>query len=310
MNRFSLGIDTSNYTTSAALFDGETVWQNKKLLPVAEGKKGLRQSDAVFSHTKQIHEVTQPLFEKQEKIDCIGVSDRPRNQKDSYMPCFLVGVSVAEILGQAYHVPVYRFSHQQGHIAAALYSAKRLDLLNRDFLAFHVSGGTTEAVLVRPDEKGLPQTELVAQSLDLKAGQLVDRIGVMLGLPFPAGPELEKLALKWNESIHFFPAMKQANCSLSGVQNQCETMFAKQEPNEKIAAYVIEAIRATLEKMVIELKKEYSALPILFSGGVCSNQIIKNSLKEKADGLFAEPVFSSDNAAGIAVLAHLQGGTA
>ncbi|WP_099203815.1 Kae1-like domain-containing protein [Scatolibacter rhodanostii] len=302
-----LGIDTSNYTTSAAMYDGEVIQQSKRLLPVAKGEKGLRQSDAVFSHVKQIEEVMAPLWEQNIIVEAIGVSDRPRSLADSYMPCFMVGVSIAEVLGQALHVPVYRFSHQQGHIAAALFSAERLDLLSQTFLAFHVSGGTTEAVLVNPDENNLPQAKIVAQSLDLKAGQLIDRIGVMLGLDFPCGPKLEQLALLWEDKLSFRPSMKGADSSLSGVQNQCEAMFARQEPKEKIAAYVLEAVRATLEKMALALQKEYQSLPILFSGGVCSNSIIRKSLTEKFGALFAEPVFSADNAAGIAVLAHYQG---
>ncbi len=303
MRKAALGIDTSNYTTSAAWFDGSSVIQNKKLLPVEKGARGLRQSDAVFAHVRQIEEVMAPLWAEKSAPAVIGVSDRPRGLEDSYMPCFLVGTSIAGVLGSAFQVPVYRFSHQQGHIAAALFSAGRLDLLSQTFLAFHVSGGTTEAVLVSPDSKGLPQAKLVAQSLDLKAGQLIDRIGVMLGLAFPCGPKLEELALQWNEPLTLRPAMKGADCSLSGVQNQCEKMFADKEKPAKIAAFTIEAVRAALQKMAEVLQREYPSLPILFSGGVCSNSIIRKSLTEQVGALFAEPAFSADNAAGTAVLA-------
>ena len=84
-------------------------------------------------------------------------------------------------------------------------------------LAFHVSGGTTEALWVRPGPDGMPVADLAAQSLDLKAGQAVDRVGVMLGLGFPCGPELEKLALQWGDKVTVRPAMKGADCSLSGI---------------------------------------------------------------------------------------------
>ena len=199
MSELFLGIDTSNYTTSSALFDGERVLENRKmLLPVKQGEKGLRQSDAVFHHVRQLPQVLGPILEGlEDRPKAIGVSLAPTTEEGSYMPCFLVGKNTAGLLGQAWKVPVEGFSHQQGHIAAALYSAGKLELLEKRFLAFHVSGGTTEALLVTPGEKGVPQVNRVAHSLDLKAGQAVDRVGVMLGLGFPCGPELERLALKW-----------------------------------------------------------------------------------------------------------------
>ena len=179
-----LGIDTSNYTTSAALFDGQRVLENRKLLlPVKPGEKGLRQSDAVFHHVRQLPQVLGPLLEGLEAPPgAVGVSVSPTTAEGSYMPCFLVGKNTAGLLGQAWKAPVEHFSHQQGHIAAALYSAGRLELLERRFLAFHVSGGTTEALLVQPDGEGMPHITLAAHSLDLKAGQAVDRVGLLLGL--------------------------------------------------------------------------------------------------------------------------------
>ena len=150
----ALGLDTSNYTTSAALLQIGKMTSCGKLLPVKPGEIGLRQSDAVFHHTRQLPQVMAELGGAVRHARAIGVSNRPRDAEDSYMPCFLVGIGTAEMLGQALGVPVHRFSHQQGHIAAALYSAERLDYLERPFLAFHLSGGTTEAVLVAPNHTG------------------------------------------------------------------------------------------------------------------------------------------------------------
>lgn len=191
-----LGIDTSNYTTSAALWRDGTVKQKKKLLPVREGELGLRQSDAVFHHVRQLPEVLAALPLKGTSLSAVGVSTRPRSREGSYMPCFLAGAGTAKAISMTAGVPLFEFSHQQGHIAAALYSAGRLDLLKGRFLAFHVSGGTTEAVLAEPDETEFFHVEIVARSLDLKGGQAVDRVGRMLGLSFPAGPEMERLARK------------------------------------------------------------------------------------------------------------------
>ncbi|MBQ2795299.1 MAG: peptidase M22 [Oscillospiraceae bacterium] len=303
-----LGIDTSNYTTSAALYDFEKdeIIQVKKLLPVKEGELGLRQSDAVFSHVKQLGGIVEELFGKNKyKIDAIGVSTRPRDIDGSYMPCFLVGDMVADTLSSVIKVPRYEFSHQQGHIAAALFSAKRLDLLKEKFIAFHLSGGTTEALLVTPDENRIIKCEKIAGSADLKAGQAVDRVGVMLGLPFPAGKHLEELALKSTAKYKIKPTMKGSECCLSGIENKCRKMLDSKEKPEDIALFCLKSIEAALCGMTDALLEEYGKIPLIYAGGVMSNKIIRKTIEEKYSGIFAKPEFSSDNAAGIAVLASV-----
>ena len=202
-----LGFDTSNYTTSAALFDSGTmtVRQQKKLLPVPAGARGLRQSECVFHHTVQLPPLVDALGGCG-PIDAVCASDRPRMQEGSYMPCFLVGAGAAQITAKALGVPFYSTSHQHGHIAAAAFGAGKLDLLHEPFYAFHVSGGTTEAVLVQPDKDEIFSCTLVAQSLDLKAGQAIDRTGVMLGLQFPCGAQLETLAAQSDRTFRIRPA--------------------------------------------------------------------------------------------------------
>ena len=303
MNKHSVGIDTSNYTTSAARYDGEQVLENRKLLlPVKPGEKGLRQSDAVFHHVKQLPQVMEPILERG-PAGVVGVSITPRSEMGSYMPCFLVGKGFACTLGAAWGVGVKFFSHQQGHIAAALYSAGKLELLDRKFLAFHVSGGTTEALLVRPDPQGMPEVELAAQSLDLKAGQAVDRVGVMLGMGFPCGPELERAALAWDRPVKARAYMKGRDCSLSGVENQCRKLWEEGHPREEVARTCLEMVLAALDAMCAGLLEDFGPLPVVFSGGVCSNSILRERLTEKYGGAFAAPEFSADNGAGAAILA-------
>ncbi len=302
-----LGIDTSNYTTSAALYSGNgNLIQQKKLLPLKEGCHGLRQSDAVFHHTQQLPEVIERLA-KQQHISpaAIGVSVTPRNATGSYMPCFTVGASTARSLSCVLDVPLYKFSHQEGHIAAALYSSHKLDLLNRSFLAFHISGGTTEALLINGIENKRMNIELVAKTLDLNAGQAVDRVGVMLGMRFPCGKELEKAALKYDGKFNFCPSLKGYNCCLSGIENQCGKMLENGETPEKIAAYCLFCIEQTVSQMCERLLNKYGTLPIIFAGGVMSNSIIRSRLEKRFASYFAEPEFSSDNAAGTAVLTEL-----
>lgn len=299
----TLGIDTSNYTTSIAVYEDGKVCHSRKLLPVKENAVGLRQSDAVFLHTKQFVEVLEGLS-LPEKIDFIGVSDRPCSNEGSYMPCFLVGKTIAETIGRVNSVKVKYFTHQQGHIAAGLYSSQRLELFEQDFLALHLSGGTTELLLVRKTDTA-PQISLIGGSSDLKAGQAVDRVGNMLGLGFPAGKELETLALKSKEKFNIRPSIKGMTLSLSGVENKCKKMLDDKKPAEDIALYCLKYISAAVCQLVINARECYPNLPILFVGGVMSNSILRDDLSFCKNTVFAKQEFSSDNACGAAVLAAL-----
>ena len=209
----------------------------------------------------------------------------------------------AQAVAGVLRVPLFRFSHQEGHIAAALYSAGRLDLLQKECIAFHVSGGTTDCLLVSPGQDGCIEIFCAASSLDLKAGQAIDRIGVKMGLHFPAGPELEQLALQWTGPVKVYPVIKGADCCLSGLENQCLRMLENGKSREETACYCIRFIQATLEKMLEAVLRQYGERPIIFAGGVMSNRMIRQYFSQKYGALFAQPQYSADNAAGIAVLA-------
>lgn len=299
-----LGIDTSNYTTSVALYDPAAgMIQRKKLLPVKSGTCGLRQSDAVFHHVQQLPALLEDLLSDFDgTIAAVGVSSRPRDAEGSYMPCFTVGLSAARAIAAVQKIPLYTFSHQSGHIAAAVYSAGHTELLERRFLAFHVSGGTTEAVLVTPDKEKLFTVELVARTLDLNAGQLIDRIGVLLGLDFPCGKALEELAA----AAGIFPkakaTLKGADCCLSGIENVCRKSYESGMTKEGVAALCLSYVEQTLAGMCRELLGQYGKLPVLFAGGVMSDRLIRDKLSERFAAYFAEPIFSADNAAGTAFL--------
>lgn len=315
-----LAFDTSNYTTSVALYNSEfnQVYQKKKLLPVKKGEKGIRQSDAVFHHTQQVPVLVQELMQEvaekthtnresiASQIAAIGVSSQPRRVEGSYMPCFTVGMNVASSVASILQVPLFTFSHQEGHVAAALYSSDRLDLMGQEFLAFHVSGGTTESLKIHRGTQCPLEAELIGTSSDLKAGQAIDRVGVMLGLDFPAGPALELLALKSSKTYKMKPSMKGLNCSLSGVENKCKQMLQQGEAPEDIALFCITYVQVSLAAMAEKLSLEAQGEHIVFSGGVMSNSIIRNAFLQQFDCSFAEPIYSSDNAAGIAVLTAYQ----
>lgn len=305
----SLGIDTSNYTTSVAIFNSDTkeIISKKKLLPVKEGEKGLRQSDAVFHHTVQLPVLIEELFSDfNGEIDCIGVSSKPVDSDKSYMPCFLTGMGVASALSTVNKKPVYYFSHQQGHIASVLQSTDNTDLFGKKFIAFHVSGGTTEAVLVNPDNEKILKTENIFYSSDLKAGQAIDRVALSLGLSFPGGKELDALSRKSDKTFKLKPSIKDNTVSLSGVENKCKKMLDEGEKYEDIAKFCIDYISCSLEKAVEYLKDKYGEMPLVFSGGVMSNSLIRERFTEKYNAVFTVPEFSSDNALGVAVLAALK----
>ena len=303
-----LGLDTSNYTTSAAYWsvEADKPVQAKRLLPVKEGELGLRQSDAVFHHTRQLPEMLEQLKEAlSDGVVAVAASDRPQQQEGSYMPCFLVGAGAARQLGAALGVPVYFFTHQQGHVMAALTGADCLELRHRPFLAFHVSGGTTDALLVEPDDDCIIRCRVVGHSLDLKAGQLIDRVGGLLGLSFPAGPALEQLALQAEKVYKPKATLRGTDCHLSGVENQCRDRLAKGESPAEVARFCLDSVGAAIEGMTDAILQEYGDLPVVYAGGVMSNGILKQRFTDRFGGRFAPPMYSADNAAGIACLCRL-----
>ena len=304
-DKIFIGIDTSNYTTSCAICDinGNIIENFKILLPVKDGDRGLRQSDAVFGHIKNLQLISDKVRERvtDSEIIAIGYSGYPRDVDGSYMPCFLVGEAVAKMLSAFNQSELYTFSHQAGHIRAAVYSSNAE--ISEEFLAFHVSGGTTEIVKVMPD-KGYYITEIIGGSLDLHAGQAIDRLGVHMGFKFPCGKDMEEYAKNNTKEIPpYSVSVKDLVCNISGLENLALNLYRKTEDKELTCAFIFDFIGKTLEKLSSNLRKIFPTHKIIYGGGVLSNSIIKNRLNRKfKDVYFSEPQFSSDNAAGIALL--------
>ena len=303
-----VGIDTSNYTTSVAIADtdGRIIANLKRPLPVKSGECGLRQSDAVFAHIKNLPDIMSELatyLGKEYHPLAIGVSVTPRDAEGSYMPCFLSGRAAAYSLSAACGAEVSEFSHQSGHIMAAAYSSGAQErLFSGRFFAFHVSGGTTEALLVSPQADGF-SVEIVGGTLDLNAGQLIDRTGVMLGLDFPCGAALERLAHSFDgKSEGLRVSVKDGYCNLSGIENKAKALYEKTGDKAATAALVFDAICDNIIAMTKQLIEKYGNAPVLFAGGVMSNTYMRKNLSESFEAYFSEPAFSSDNAAGIALL--------
>lgn len=299
MTKLALGFDTSNYTTSCAVYDGESGQNAGRLLDVSTGALGLRQSEALFSHVKQLPDVFSKLSISGE-ITAVGASTKPRETEDSYMPCFLAGSSQAQVLSKAMGLPFFEFSHQQGHIAAAAWSAGRMDLLETPHLAWHLSGGTTELLYVKP--MGIAVTcEIIGGTSDVSAGQLIDRTGQLLGLSFPSGKQLDKLGLAADKALFYEPKLMGFDFSLSGVEHKMKTLVSAGESPQNIAYFVLASIISVVTRITEKAAEQYGNLPILFSGGVASNSLLRSKYK---CGIFAEPQYSTDNAMGTAILTY------
>ena len=301
-----LGLDTSNYTTSVALFDGRDGKNCSRLLDVRPGTLGLRQSDALFAHVKRLPELFARLLGGKEPsgIGAVGVSTRPRAVDGSYMPCFLAGESQAAVLAEVLGVPLHRFSHQQGHIAASLWSSGRMDLMERPHLAWHLSGGTTELLLVEPDGNAV-RAKRIGGTNDISAGQLIDRTGKLLGFSFPAGKELDACSGQAQWTDFFRVRCSSTEFSLSGVENQVRQYAAAGASPADTAAYAIRSVVGAVLAATEYALRAYPGFSVVFSGGVASNSLLRGQAAG-FDAVFCPPEYAADNAMGIAVLTWRQ----
>ena len=296
-----LGIDTSNYTTSMASV-GAVERSCAQLLPVKPGELGLRQSDALFAHIKRLPDLADRLFSDMDRnlIRAIGVSTRPRAVEGSYMPCFLAGESQASVLARALDVPLFRFSHQQGHIAAVCCGAGREELLDRPLLAWHLSGGTTELLYVEPEGRNV-RAEKLGGTTDISAGQLIDRTGQLLHLDFPAGRALDELSEKAQGKEYFKVKCRDMAFSFSGVQNKVTEFYEKSKDPAEAAAYALRSVVYGVKTATTQALARYPDLPVIFSGGVASNSLLRREMGPSG-GVFGPPEYSRDNAYGVACL--------
>ena len=313
MKRYYLGIDTSCYTTSCAIIDSDfhIVGEARKLLEVKPGERGLQQSNMVFQHTKTLPKLMLEL--PQVPISGIGVSGFPRREENSYMPAFMVGLGQGETLSHILNVPLHIFAHQENHILAALRDLKHIP--TEPFLALHLSGGTTELVYCHYQGEGIFESHIIGGSKDLQGGQYVDRIGVAMGLPFPAGKHLESLALQTTEYEPLPSSMKDGWISFAGpcsaaMRRINKTMSDLDKSN--LARAVFTSMGNALEKMITYHIKEKPVHTLIAVGGVMSNSLLRKRMetyckRNRMTLHVAQPQYSVDNATGNAFgAAYLQ----
>lgn len=296
-----LGFDTSNYKTSAALCgsDGRTIANLRQFLKVREGSRGLRQSEALFQHVCNLSGLTDQLRELSKDVDIAAVacSSRPRPVEGSYMPVFLAGQTAAKEAAALLNVPYYEFSHQEGHIEAVRFGTELEDA--ERFVSFHFSGGTTEAVLV----EGQKHT-IVGGSKDIAFGQLLDRVGVSMGMEFPCGAEMDEIAsgTKSSETVRL-PKIraKEGWIHLSGIESHCQRILAETDRDALIRALFRE-ITAAIKDMTCQIAELYQVTDFLYAGGVSASNTVRQSLKLPYRVVFGDPALSADNAVGIALL--------
>ncbi|MEG1430092.1 MAG: DNA-binding protein [Oscillospiraceae bacterium] len=306
-----LGLDTSNYTTSVAVY-GEAVQKNvSRLLDVPSGTLGLRQSDALFQHVKHLPGQIARLKDGAllDGIAAVGASTRPRAVEGSYMPCFLAGEGQGRALADCLGVPFFAVSHQQGHLAAAAFFSGHPELMDAPFLAWHLSGGTTELLYVKPEGYNVV-ARCIGGTQDISAGQLIDRTGKLLGLDFPAGKALDALSATADKENYFTVKTKELTFSLSGMENQVAGQLAAGETPENVAAFALRSVSNVIVRVTEQALLQYGDLPVLCSGGVASNRLIRRELEIACGAVFAPPEYSTDNAMGVAILTQraLMGG--
>lgn len=309
MKSLFLGVDTSCYTTSIACVSQEgIVFERRTMLSVPLGERGLRQSDAVFQHVKNLPLLVDELFASIERghIAAVAVSAKPTEREDSYMPVFLAGKLCAASLANALGAPLYETTHQAGHVRAAMLENEAA-LGEAPFLAMHLSGGTTDLLRVSARSGGALEIERVGGSDDLHAGQFVDRVGVAMGLPFPSGPALEQLAAEAADRSARVPSsVKGLTCSFSGQETMCLRLLQAGAERAEVAYAAYDCMARTFYKLLSSAFERYGGKAALLSGGVAESWLLR-ALLEKRLGhglLYAPSGLSGDNAAGAALLAR------
>ena len=301
-----LAFDTSCYTTSAAIVsEGRVIYDKRLMLEVADGGRGLRQSEAVFRHVRHLKQLFFDYSGTGYDIKGVGMSTKPCPADDSYMPVFAVGESFATAFAAFFGAETYAFSHQHGHLYSAFFGGVPED---GDYGAFHVSGGTMDILKVRISGGMIADIAPLGGTLDITCGQLIDRIGVAAGLKFPAGAEAEKLYRE--EGADLAVSVKGLEANLSGAETQALWLLREGHSSAFVLSGVIDCVAETLARLTVHAAQTDKLDKMIFTGGVISNLVIRNKLADNCRAIGCEcilaPVeYCGDNACGLALAAQI-----
>ena len=336
---YVLGIDTSNYKTSVCILNcNEIVCDRRVFLDVKDGEKGLRQSDAFFQHVRNLPGLIEDAFAEFEgSLSAIAFASRPRPLEGSYMPVFTAGESFARSLGAALDIPVFSFSHQEGHIQA-IKSYTEMNEMD-DFIACHFSGGTCEVLKIHArDIEYLPRVEdgynvingegffydidIIGGSRDISYGQVLDRAGVEMGFSFPAGKQMDRIAGAAGRTSSMLTPIKveDAMVNLSGIDTQIKAKLkglsttgaaysGDKQLRDELIREIFSRISESIIKMLLQASQKSGLKDVIMSGGVTSSEFIRRTV---SDPLAEEDIvvyfdddendLATDNAVGIALL--------
>lgn len=319
MSRLSLGIDTSNYKTSVAITDehGNIVYQKSDYLEVDKGERGLRQSIAFFKQSNALPAMISDAFAyvNPSDIELVAVSDRPRRVEQSYMPVFLAGVNAAEMIAGMLKVPLYKFSHQEGHIEAVL-STSNINEPSK-WIMYHLSGGTTEILMCERNLLGFQATQ-IGGTYDISIGQLVDRVGVKMGYQFPAGEHLDEICQ--NTELTELPSRiknVEGYFNLSGIETEILRQVNSDGEGQALIPGLFYRISQLIFETALDLSKMYGIRTIYLAGGVASSKTVRWTISKMYDAymekcsdkehrdfefVWGDRRLSGDNAVGISLL--------
>jgi N6-L-threonylcarbamoyladenine synthase len=305
-----LGLETScDETAAAVLKDGDTLLSNiiNDQIEIHSEYGGIVPELAGRSHNERVHRViTQAVQEagvQLRDIDLIAVTMGP-----GLIGSLLVGLNTAKGLSYGLKTPMIGVNHLEGHLLAIFLQKK----IQFPFIALIVSGGHTD--LYRVSDFG--QYKLLGRTRDDAAGESFDKVGKLLGLPYPGGPAIEKLARKGNGKAHKFPRAYLEKGSLdfsfSGLKTSVRTFLNQREQegritltDEDISAGFQDAVLEVLVNKLISACKRENLSRIVVTGGVASNGALRMAVQKEAqcwgfEASFPDPVFCTDNAAMIA----------
>jgi N6-L-threonylcarbamoyladenine synthase len=250
---------------------------------------------------------------RMEDVDCIAVTTGPGLE-----PALWTGITFAEALADKYKKPLLGANHLEGHLYSFLLSKKTPAENILPAVALIVSGGHTLLLQV----KNLKSWKKLGETRDDAVGEAYDKVARILGLPYPGGPEIEKLALKGNPGAIPFPRpmlhQKNYDFSFSGLKTAVlyhvrnATIMKKLTPKEKadIAASFAAAAIEVIVKKTMRAAEATGAKSILLSGGVAANQALRKALATEGKKLGAPLLVSNrkhntDNATMIAAAAYM-----